>query len=103
MVVVGSSVVVVVVVVVVGLFTTSLLATLLLPSNSDGSTIVSATSITYPAGASISLTMYLVFSNPVTLMSPFASVSYSPTTCFVASRITWNLAPFKGFPLSSVL
>ena len=75
----------------------------MLPSNSDGSTIVSATSITYPSGASISLMIYLVFNNPVTVILPFSSVTYSPTTCFVASRITWNLAPFKAFPLPSVL
>ena len=78
-VVVGSSVVVVVVVVSSFGFTIVFVTAWSVPKSSTLTT-VSASLITNPAGASVSVKIYLSFNNALTVILPFSSVSYSPIT-----------------------
>ena len=87
MVVVGASVVVVVVVVVVVCsfgFTIVLVTERFVPLKSSAFTTVSAAVITYPAGASDSVKIYLSFNRALTVILPLASVTYSPITWLFA-------------------
>ena len=86
-VVVGASVVVtvvvgasVVVVVVSSFEFTIVFVTAWSVPKSSTLTTVSASLITNPAGASVSVKIYLSFNNALTAILPFSSVSYSPIT-----------------------
>ena len=79
-VVLGSSVVVVVVVVVSFFGFTIVFVTEWSTPKSSTLTTVSASLITNPAGASVSVKIYLSFNNALTVILPFSSVSYSPIT-----------------------
>ena len=100
--------VVVVVVVVVEVVVSSFGFTIVLVTEwsapkSSALTSVSADLMLYPAGASVSVKIYLSFNKALTVMFPFSSVTYSPMTWLFAWRTTLNFAPWRGWLASSTL